>query len=101
MKLFGYKINIFRYIAKMKNFGMRTMQYASYINSLLILMTFLSVRGYDNISTFTILPFLIGIVLVIGYLDYKFIMKEEISHMNAQNNIKKDLEKIKRKLEIE
>lgn len=100
MKIFNHKINIFKYIAKMKNFGGRTMQYAGYINSLLIIMTFLSVRGYETISTFTILPILILIVLIIGYLDYRFIMKEEISHMNAQNNIKTDLEKIKQKLKI-
>jgi len=90
---------IFTIIAKLKNFAQRAMSYLTYINSLLIIMTFLSVRNYQ-IPLYIVLPTLILSVSIIGWLDYKYIFAEEIKHINTRNDIKKDLEKIKKKLDI-
>lgn len=93
-------MNFFRLVAQMKNFGQRSMSYLSYVNSLLIISTFLSVKEY-HISMFVLLPVLVLVVSIIGYIDYRFILAEELKHINTRNNIKHDLEKIKKKLEIE
>ena len=83
----------------MKNFGQRAMSYLTYLNSLLILSTFFSIKNF-NISIFVLTPILIIIVAIIGYLDYRFILAEELKHINTRNDIKQDLEKIKKKLNI-
>lgn len=93
-------MDIFKIIAQMKNFGQRAMSYLTYLNSLLIIMTFLSVRDYQ-IPLYIVLPVLITLVSLIGWLDYKFIFAKELEHINTRNNIKKDLEKIKKKMNIE
>ena len=90
---------MFKQLAKLKNYSQRTMQYVVYVNVLLIIFTYLEVKGI-SINPFIILIGLVVIVILIGVFDYNFIMKHELSHMNARNDIKKDLELIKKRLDI-
>jgi hypothetical protein len=85
---------IFKTIAILKNYGTRTQCYLSYVNSLLIISTFISVKGL-KVSIWYVIPILVLIVVLVGYLDYKFIYAKEMEHINSRNDLKKDLKEIK------
>lgn len=89
--------NIFRFIAILKNYGQRSMQYFGFVNSFLIIMTYISVNEY-GLSGFIVLPILVVLVLIIGALDHYFILKNELEHVNSKNDLKNDLVYIKEKL---
>lgn len=87
--------SLFRLIAKAKNFGGRTASYLTFLNAYMILATFLTVQGY-SIPFYFLLPGMVFMVVLIGSIDYFFILKEELAHINSQNDMKHDLQEIKR-----
>ena len=92
-------MNLFRLVAKAKNFGGRTASYLTFLNAYMILATFLTVQGY-SVPAYFLLPGMVFLVLVVGGLDYFFILKEELAHINSQNDIKQDVQLIKEHLKI-
>lgn len=86
-------MNILRNIAKLKNFGNRTASYLTFINSFMIISTFLAIKNIE-INIFILILILVGLVIVIGYLDYVFILRYELEHINNMNDIKQDTTQI-------
>ncbi len=98
MKLKQKLNKLFKNIAKIKNFGNRTASYLVFVNSFFIINTFFAVNNI-NINIFLLLTILVALTLSIGLFDYLFILKHEYQHLNSRNDIKKDTEKILKKLE--
>lgn len=93
------KIKIVRAFVVAKNYINRVAGYAMFINFYLLLSTFLVVKEIQ-VNHFVIMPIAVLILLFMGWLDYTFILKEEQKHLNARNDLKDDLEKIKNRLGI-
>lgn len=89
---------LFIIVAKLKNFASRSAQYFSLVNTLLIITTFFAVKNI-KINFYLLITLLVGLVIVVGVLDYFLVLKHEIAHMNSQNNIKQDTQKIIKELE--
>lgn len=98
MKIIKKINNMTKVFAKLKNFASRSAQYFSLVNSYLLVVTFLTVRGI-NFNYFALLGILILIVLVIGSFDYFFVLRHELAHINKRNSIKRDTETILKELE--
>ena len=88
----------FEKLANIKVYFGRIGAYLSVINFLMILATF-KLSYNIPISAYVIIPIGMIFAILIGYADYRFIMKYEIEHSNKQNNIKKQLDKIQKLLE--
>lgn len=88
---------IIDFLAKLKVYFLRAGTYVNIINFLLILATF-KLTYSINISSFIVVPIGFLIVLLVGYIDYKIIMKNEIEHTNKQNDIKIQLDRIENML---
>ena len=93
-------IKLLRLVAKLKNFAMRSAQYFSIVNSYLLIVTFLTVRGI-NFNYFVLLGALVLLVVVVGTIDYYFVLRYELEHINKMNDVKADLDIIKKHLGIE
>lgn len=73
--------------------------YVSMINFLMIIAT--AKKTYDmQVSLFLIIPVGIIIAIIIGWLDYTYIMKHQLKHTNKKNDIKIQLNRIEEKLNI-
>jgi len=89
---------MFNLLAKIKVYYSRAGIYVSVLNFLMILATFKIT--YDiQISAFILVPIGLLFTLGVGFMDYKLVMKHEITHSNKQNNIKKQLDEIQKQLE--
>lgn len=87
------KISIFSKLAKLKVYILRTTTYLSLINFVLILATFKNV--YDiQISNFILIPAGVLFGLLIGILDYVFILKHETEFQNKKNDVKHQITEI-------
>jgi hypothetical protein len=92
------KLNVFKKIAQAKVFYSRSAIYISILNFLMILATFKA--SYNiNISIFILIPMGVFLVLILGFLDYKLVMANEIMYSNQQNNIKSQLNIIEKKID--
>jgi len=92
-------------IARLKVYILRAGTWVSIINFILIAGTFVNVWQI-KISFWVLAPLILIISAIVGYLDVEILklFKYEFDIMNLHNQIdeiKKDLEKIKKKLEIE
>lgn len=73
--------------------------YISMINFLMILAT--AKKTYDiDISLFVVVPIGIAGAMLVGWLDYTFVMKHQLKHTNKQNDIKIQLNRIEEKLNL-
>lgn len=93
-------MKLWKVIAESKNYITRTSGWLSIINSIMIILTFKQVYNLKINATTIIIPGII-LMLIIGYIDHKIIFPYQVRHMNTQNDIKDDIKKIKRKLNIE
>jgi len=76
----------------------RSQFYISMINFLLIAAT--AKQTYDvQISAFYLVPVLGLSVLILGFIDYIFVLPHELEYRNRKNDLKQDLEEIKKKIE--
>lgn len=86
-------MNLFKLLAQLKVYYSRSGVYLSLFNSLLLLGTF-------KVTYDIQVPFYVFVVLgatgalLIGYLDYKLLLKHEVAHSNKQNDIKHQLNRI-------
>jgi hypothetical protein len=97
-------MNIIQTLAKLKVYLQRAMIYGSVINFVLIIGTFIKVWGI-NISFWLLIPLTIIPSIIVGYIDVEVLklFKYENDIMNLHNRIeeiKQDLELIKKKLVI-
>ena len=90
--------NAFKNIAIIKNLTNRTFGYLAIMNAFAIILTFKKVYSIQTNSIYIIIFGIIGI-FVLGYIDYKFILKHEITHTNHKNNISHKLDSIIKKLD--
>ena len=90
-------INPFKFIAKIKNLILRAGAYLSIINFILIFATFNKTYSL-NIDFFALIIVGFIVIIIIGILDYVFIMKHEFEHINSKNDIKQQLNNIEIKL---
>lgn len=88
------KNNLFKYLAKGKNFINRALGYIGILNALLIVLTFKKVYNIQ-INSIVIIIFGIIILLMVGIFDYYFILTHEYQHANKKNDLKKDILEIK------
>ena len=74
-------------------------KYLTIINFFLILLTFKSVYNI-NIKSVFLIPLMLFIGFLIGFIDYKFIQIPQNLIANKTNDIKSDLLEIKKLLEV-
>lgn len=89
---------IFRMIAWIKIYFNGLASYLGIINFLLLLLTFKSVYNIE-LKAIIIIPAALFLACLIGYLDYKYVQKSQNIISNQMNDLKTDLEIIKKKLE--
>lgn len=89
---------IFRHIAITKNLATRTFGYLAILNAFAIILTFKKVYNIQVASIYIVVFGIIGI-FILGYIDYKFILKHEMTHTNHKNNISHKLDLIIKKLD--
>lgn len=85
---------LFRGIAIGKSFTGRAMGYFGFVNLFLMLLTFKKVYEIQIPSIIIVCVGMV-VILFVGFIDYKYVLKYELAHGNRKNNIKKDLEEIK------
>jgi len=73
-------------------------KYVGIINFILILATFKATYNI-NISNTIIIPIGIIGIIIIGTIDYKYILKHQIAHQNEQNNLLQEIRKANKKIE--
>jgi hypothetical protein len=98
-------MNIIKILAKLKVYLQRAMIYGSVVNFILVIGTFIKIWGI-NLSFWSLIPLTIIPSIILGYVDVEIlkIFKYENDIMNLHNRIeeiKEDLELIKKKLVIE
>jgi len=98
-------MSIFKTIARLKVYILRAGTWITILNFILVAGTFISVWKI-NISFWVLTPAIIIISIIVGYIDVEVLklFKYENDIMNLHNrieDIKKDLEMIKKKLVIE
>ena len=88
---------MFKLLAEFKVYYIQAGNYVGIANFLMLLI---SVKQLYNIqvSAFLIIPVGFVSMFVIGFVDYKYISPHYIKHVNKKNDIKKDVEEIKRML---
>jgi len=89
---------IFKSLAIGKSLIQRAMSYVGIINSFLIVFTFKKVYEIQ-INSILILFFGFFVLLIVGLIDYYFILKHEYEHNNNRNDLKNDSKKIIKELE--
>jgi len=90
-------MNLFNIVGKGKVYFNRVSMYLGIMNFILILANFK--QNYNiEIPVLLVIPLGLLFILIIGWIDYNFIMKHEITHSNKQNDIKKQLNRIERSL---
>ena len=90
-------MNFFEWIGQMKVYFGNTAWYLSIINFLLLLLT--SKKVYNiNIPAYILLPIGFFGALTIGFLDYKFVYKHQLKHINKMNDIKMVIDRIEQRL---
>jgi len=89
---------LFDYLAQFKVYFNRVSMYLGIVNFSLILANFKLNYGL-NVPVLLIVPLGFIAILLVGWLDYKFIMKYEITHANKNNDVKEQLNKIQKQLE--
>jgi len=98
-------IGLFKLIAKLKVYILRAGTWITIINFILIVATFINVWKI-NISLYVLAPLILLVSVIVGYVDVEVLklFRYENDIMNLHNrieDIKKDLESIKKKLGIE
>jgi len=73
-------------------------KYVSIINFLLILATFKATYNLQISAPIIIVAGLITAMLI-GIIDYRYIMKHQIAYANENNNILKELRELRRELQ--
>ena len=73
-------------------------KYVGLLNFLLILATFKATYEL-GISIWVIIPLGFLLVMVVGLIDYKFVMKHQLASINKKNNILIELKEVKKMLE--
>jgi len=67
--------------------------YLNIINFILLLLA--SNKLYEmGFSPLIVVPIGFLLVILLGYIDYKFVLKHQLAHINRQNNIKKQLNRV-------
>lgn len=88
-------MKIINNIAKAKNYITRVSGWTGIINTLIIGLTYKQLLGLQ-ISAITITIIFTITMLVFGWLDYKYIFPAQTAHSNKMNDMKKDLNEIKK-----
>ena len=89
---------LFKLFGKLKVYFASAAMYALMLNYIMLLATSKQIYGI-NVKAWIILPLGIGLVLLLGFLDYKLIGKHQITHQNKINDIKSQLGDIQEMLE--
>jgi len=90
-------MNLFELVARWKLYLNRTASYLSILNFILIFLTFKKTYNI-NIPSIIIIPVCIILSIIIGWIDYLLIMPREIIWNNKQNDVKKQIDRIEKKL---
>ena len=93
------KLNrIFNLIAHIKVYFSNAGIYLSIANFVMILATF-KLAYNINISAYALVPIGFVMVLIVGWVDYRFIFLKQTQHINKRNDIKHQLDRIEKKIE--
>jgi len=74
-------------------------KYVSIINFLLLLATFKAAYNI-GVSAYFIIPIAFVFVMIVGVIDYKFIMRHQIAFVNEKNNILKEIRELRAEIEL-
>lgn len=86
---------VFRLVSKVKICFTQAGNYIGMVNFLILLLSLRKLYEID-ISIFILIPVGFSLMLLVGFLDYTFILPNYLKHINKQNDIKEDLEEIKK-----
>lgn len=90
-------MKILNNIAKLKVYFGGASLYLSIINFILLLATF-KLTYHIDVSAYFIVPIGLAFTLLLGWLDYKFILKPQQIYTNKTNDIKEQLDRIEEKI---
>lgn len=88
----------FIYIARFKVIFSSASFYISVLNFALILATFKKTYNIP-ISAYVIIPLGLISLLIIGLVDYIFILRKQSAMINKKNNIKSQLDRVEKKID--
>ena len=91
-------MKFFEVLAWLKNYVTRATGWMSIVNLFLILFTFTKVHNIGIAPLFLMIVGMAGIILV-GVIDFFWIMRYQMEHANSRNDLKDDLIKIHKKLD--
>lgn len=98
VSIFDFLTKFFNVIARGKVYLARSSAYVAIGNFLMLLATFKISYGI-NLSAFIIVPVGFVLAVLVGWLDYKLLMRRETVHVNKQNDIKRQLDELSVKLD--
>ena len=84
---------------KMMVYYLSASRYMGLVNFLLIIATFKATYGI-NISAYILLPVGFILAMLIGIVDYNFVMKHQIAYTNEQNNILAEIQQLRKEIRI-
>lgn len=91
-------VKLFVWVAEVKNYFGFSQHYLGIANFLLLVAV--ATRTYNlPFSPLLIVPLATGGVLLLGYLDYKFVAAHQMAHSNKVNDLKAQLDRIEAKLQ--
>lgn len=71
--------------------------YLNILNFIMLLLA--SNKLYDmGVSALIVTPIGFFLVLLLGFIDYKFVLKHQLAHVNRQNNLKMQLNRVEDKV---
>lgn len=94
-KLYDKVERISKVIGKGTVYYQSAIKYVGMVNFLLILATFKATYELE-ISAWLLIPVGLFIAMIVGYIDYRFIIKHQIAHKNEKNNVLKEIREVKR-----
>lgn len=92
-------MNLFKFVAYFKTYFNSLSSYLGIVNFVLLLLTFKNVYGI-NIKAYIIVLFALLVGLIVGFIDYKYIIREQNIISNNKNDLKSDLKKVMKELKI-
>lgn len=92
-------MKFFNMVAWGKNFIIRATSWMGIVNLFLIMLTFKKVYEITVPAWLVIFSGMM-VVMLVGVVDFFFILRHEFAHNNSRNDMKQDLIQIKNKLDV-
>lgn len=84
-------------IAVTKNYYTSATTYVNVANFIMLAASFKLLYGID-VSVYLLVPLAFTSLVLLGYLDYRFILGRQVAHANQINDLKHQLDRIEQRL---